>query len=345
MNEKDARAMTVRRVVLTVLCIVLGIILVMMIGGVVYAQHLLSKLNYVDAAETVPVQPAEEISVIDHATVPVLTGSSEPVIDPEAVEFQTYPQALPEDREIINILLIGQDAVSKTGARSDTMLLCTFNRETDTITLTSFLRDLYVKIPGYSNNRINAAYSFGGISLLNETLYENFGVEIDGNVQVDFSHFREIIDLLGGVTLELTGAEAKFIRKHIPGSTVSEGTNLLSGAEALMYARNRRDVDGDFSRTNRQRKLLNALMEEYQNKRLTEMLKLLNDVLPMVTTDISKSDLAAYVVTLFPMLETAEISTQSIPVADGYHYAKIDGMAVLVPDMEKNRQALADSLT
>ena len=147
------------------------------------------------------------------------------------------------------------------------------------------------------------------------------------------------------MTIELTGAEASYINKNVPGSSLRKGEQLLNGEQALMYARNRNDTDGDFSRTSRQRKLLNVLIDEYKNKKLTEMLGLLNDILPMVTTDISKSDLTAYAVTLFPMLATAEISTQSIPVADGYYGAKIDGKAVLVPDMEKNIQALVDSLT
>ena len=104
-------------------------------------------------------------------------------------------------------------------------------------------------------------------------------------------------------------------------------------------------MDGDFSRTNRQRKLLNALIEAYQGKRLTELLGLLNEVLPMVTTDIPKADLTAYAVALIPMLRDAEIITQSIPVSGGYYNATIDEMAVLVPDLEKNKQALIDTLT
>lgn len=341
MNEKDSRSLRTRRILLTVLSIVLGLILAVAVGAVVYAQRLLNRLNYTDLAVTAP----PETSAVTEETQPVLTGFTVPKIEAADVDFGTGPQLESVDTEIVNILLIGRDTASETGARSDTMILCTFNKGKNTITLTSFLRDLYVKIPGYKKNRINAAYTFGGSQLLDETLNLNFGVEVDGNVQVDFRSFREIIDLLGGVTLELTAAEVKYIKKYYPNSTVTEGSNLLSGAEALTYARNRHDVDGDFSRTNRQRKLLNALIEAYQGKRLTELLGLLNEVLPMVTTDIPKSDLTAYAVALLPMLRDAEIITQSIPVADGYYNATIDEMAVLVPDLEKNKQVLADTLT
>lgn len=341
MDEKDLRSLVFWRIVLTVLCVVLGIVLAVMIGATVYAEHLLGRLNYVAPDTTVPT--VQEMTAMEIETQPLSAGLTEPQVEPVEMDFGTEPET-PEVGDIVNILLIGQDEDGKTGARSDTMILCTFNKEQNTITMTSFLRDLYVKIPGYRKNRINAAYTFGGIELLDETLYENFGVEIDGNIQVDFGRFREIIDTLGGVTLELTAAEARFIKKYYPTSTVSEGTNLLSGAEALMYARNRNDVDGDFSRTGRQRKLLNALIDEYKSKRLTQMLGILNDVVPMITTDIPKGDLTAYAMALFPMLQDAEIRTQAIPVAGAYHNATIEKMAVLVPDLEKNRQALADSL-
>ena len=246
--------------------------------------------------------------------------------------------------QIINILLVGSDDTEEAGARSDAMILCTFNRKNQTITMTSFLRDLYVEIPGHGKNRINAAYTFGGVTLLNETLRENFDIKVDGSIQVDFACFEKIIDLLGGVTMELTAAEAAFINKRIAGSTLTEGVHQLTGAQALMYARDRYDTDGDFSRTNRQRKLLQVLMETCRHKKLTQMLRLMREMVPMVTMDIPKSDLTEYAVTLIPMLTDAEVRARAIPVSDGYYHAKIDGRYVLVPDLEKNKEVLADLL-
>ena len=258
-------------------------------------------------------------------------------------ELDTHPLRIGSSKNL-NILLIGQDAANNSGARSDTMILCTFNREKDTITITSFLRDLYVKIPGYQNNRINAAYRFGGTKLLNKTLYENFGIEVDGNIQVDFGCFEKIIDKLGGVTMELTAAEARFINKHVVGSALTEGTHLLNGAQALAYSRNRYDTDGDFSRTNRQRKLLRVLLETYKNKSFPEMLAIVQMLLPMINTDITKSDLMGYAITLIPMLSGAQIRMQAIPAEGAYRYADIDGKSVLLPDMAKNRKVLENLL-
>ena len=260
-----------------------------------------------------------------------------------AMELDAYPLRIGSGKNL-NILLIGQDGVNNHDTRSDTMILCTFNREKDTITITSFLRDMYVKIPGYKSNRINAAYRFGGTKLLNKTLYENFGIEVDGNIQVDFGCFEKIIDKLGGVTMELTAAEARFINKHVTGSALAEGTHLLNGAQALAYSRNRYDTDGDFSRTNRQRKLLGVLLETYKSKTLPEMLGIVQMLLPMITTDISKSDLTGYAISLIPMLSGAEIRMQAIPAKGAYRYADIDGKSVLLPDMAKNRKVLEESL-
>lgn len=340
MNDKYARSLTLQRVVLTVLSVVLGIVLIVLVGMTVYAGY---RLNRTDAADTQQIQsaPAEGPMTVETP----LTGFAPPQIEAAEVDFGSGPLLEIGGGKIVNILLVGQDSAAETGARSDTMILCSFNKEKNTVMMVSFLRDLYVRIPGYGKDRINAAFSFGGVGLLNQTITENFGVQIHGNVQVDFKHFRKIIDRLGGVSIELTPAEVKYMNKHLPDNPVTEGVNLLSGKQALTYARNRYDVDGDFSRTNRQRKLLSALIDAYKSKKLTEMLALVNDVLPMISTDISKGDLTAYAVTLFPMLESAEIQTLSIPISGGYYNADIDGKSVLVPNLEKNKEALAECIS
>ena len=323
----------------------LGLVITVLIGSGVYARNLLKLRDALKPEETVPDLQAARIAARTKAgqpTIPqlVLVHTAQP-----APDYEATPLSDNSEKDVVNILLVGRDADAGNGTRSDTMLLCSFNKRDDTITLTSFLRDLYVKIPGHHKDRINAAYAFGGIELLDETLLENFGVEVDGNVEVDFSDFREIIDLMGGGTMELTAAEARVINDHVRDKEVTEGTHLLDGRQALAYVRNRKDADGDFSRTNRQRKLLRAMAQAYKSKKLTQMLGLMEDILPMISTDISAIELTNYAWTLFPMLNSAQIKTQSIPVEDGFRYANVDGKAVLLPDMEKNIQALSDVLT
>lgn len=332
MKDKNARSLVIQRTVLSVLGLVLAGLLVLVAADAARAGY---RMSHAQEPETQIQTPTETAP-----TEPSLPMFTEPEITAAEMDFGTGPQIEAVSDEIINILLIGQDSAVE-GARSDTILLCTFNKAKNTVAMTSFLRDMYVRIPGYGKDRINAAYSFGGTELLNKTLYENFGVEVDGNVCVDFARFREIIDLLGGVELELTATEATFVNKHVSGSELTEGKSLLNGKQALMYARNRHDVDGDFSRTNRQRKLIRALIGTYKSKSLTEMLGLVNEILPMISTDISKRDLIAYAVALFPMLEEAEIQTTHIPISGGYYHDTINEKSVLVPYMEKNRQVIA----
>ena len=347
MKKKKTSASAGKRAALIVLCVVLGLVLAILLGGTVYAEYLLGKLNYVDSSETLPTLSAEELQALEQETEELDPDFTGPVLNEEDVDWGSGPNAQiggEDEDSIVNILLIGQDTRTGVRSRSDSMILCTFNTNKNTLTLTSFMRDLYVQIPGYKNNRINAAYAYGGMPLLNDTLYENFGIHVDGNVEVDFTQFADIIDLLGGVELELSSDEVYWINKNVPGSSVSVGWNLLNGDEALMHARNRNNIDGDFSRTSRQRELLSTLIDKYKNSKLTEMVGMLDDILPMVTTDMTKKEITTYVKDLFPMLASCEIVTQHIPVDGGYKNAVIGGAQVLVPDMEMNIQALVDSL-
>ncbi|MDO5401635.1 MAG: LCP family protein [Eubacteriales bacterium] len=255
-------------------------------------------------------------------------------------------RAAEEPGKTVNLLLIGQDRLpGERRARSDSIILCTFRTGTGELILTSFLRDLYVSIPGNGSNRINAAYTFGGIPLLTDTLRENFAVEVDGSIEVDFSQFAQIIDVLGGVELELRQDEAEVINLET-GSALTAGTHVLSGSQALSYSRIRRlDADGDFSRTQRQRKVLEQLLESYRDANLVTVAKVLKGILPMITTDLSTRELLSLALELFPLLSDLSTQTQRIPADGTYRDEKIDGMCVLVADMKKARQLLSETIS
>lgn len=246
---------------------------------------------------------------------------------------------------IVNILLVGQDGRDGDDtARSDSILLCTYHRKTGNVTVTSFLRDLYLPIPGHSKNRINAAYAEGGIPLLDETLKENFDLHIDGNIEVDFSQFSGIIDLLGGVSLELREDEARVINRET-GSSLSAGLQNLNGEQALAYARIRKlDLDGDFSRTNRQRKVVGALLDSYRDIKWRDLLPLIDQLLPLITTDLNYGQLVLLAMEILPKLPGADITEQCIPADGTFTDETINGMAVLAADLQKNRTILRKSL-
>ena len=222
-----------RRGRLVLLCFVLGLILIVMLVGTVYLQHLLGRIHYVDSGTAPSLSPEELDAYL--ATQPEEANTA-PTMNPEDVTFPDYDADIGRDSDIINILLIGQDRrEDETRARSDSMILCTFRKSEKKLTMTSFLRDTYVKIPGYGQNRINVAYAAGGMSLLER-------------------------------------------------------------------------------------------------------------VLPLITTDMTDREILGYAVSLFPLMTGGEVVSQHIPAAGTYASRNIDGMAVLVADLEANRQVLKDTL-
>ena len=211
--------------------------------------------------------------------------------------------------------------------------------------MTSFLRDLYLPIPEHDSNRLNAAYAFGGMTLLRETLEHNFDLEIDGCVEVDFSQFADILDLLGGVTISLRQDEADYINKAVPGN-LKEGTQLLNGSQALTYTRIRKlDADGDFSRTNRQRAVLSSLMHSYEEASVFTILSVLSDILPLLSSDMEEREIISTIIKLLPMLSGSTVTGQSVPSPGTYQYTTIRGMSVLTADLTELKQNLQKSLS
>lgn len=337
-------------VLLKVLCGVLAFVLVLMVGVTVYAEYLFGKIGKFD----------EDDTTLSREELDALLQQNNEEIDPDATyetidpaDVTTAPpvdqQIGGEEHNIVNILLMGQDdGQGASRSRTDSLILCTFNLEKKTLTMTSFMRDMYVEIPNFGSNRINVAYPWGGLEALDATLMHNFGIHVDGHVAIDFSHFQDLIDLLGGVDIELSSLEANHLNVNY-GFALTAGVNHLNGEEALMYARTRKvnTPDGsiaDFGRTDRQRIVLNVLLETYKNAGMTKMLSLLDDILPMVTTDMSYDQMTGYVMDFYPMLADCTIVTQRIPADGAYKMTMIDGMSVLLPDLVANRELLIDSL-
>lgn len=262
---------------------------------------------------------------------------------------------------IVNILLIGQDQrPGEDHKLSDTMIIVSVNKKTKTVTLCSLMRDMYVKLPDYKDhtcgkNRINAAYSLGygwdgregAMAMLDQLILEQFGVTIDHNVEIGFEAFQGIVDYLGGVDITLTSAEASYMTDHAELSgTYQEGMNHLNGLEALTYARMRHSsaADSDFYRTGRQRAVISAVMDRCRGLKATELAGVVRELLPMVETDMSSGDMLSLGMRLLPMLKNPEIQTQQIPAEGTYTNERVEiggyPAAVLVPDIEKNREIL-----
>ena len=331
---------------LAALIIVLLLLFVVVVFAGVYAGYLMNLIGRYDESEETVYSPEEAASMTEQ-TETVDENYTGEILSPDDITLPTV-QTVPEEVEqaessIVNILLIGQDRRAGQGRqRSDTMILVTFNKANNSITLTSFLRDLYVQIPGYKDNRLNVPYVYGGMPLLKLTMLVNFGITVDACVEVDFNGFVSVIDLIGGVDITLTEAEARYLVDGCKYDVVP-GLNHLTGAQALDYAR-LREIDNDFNRTQRQRNVLLAVYEKCKGMSLVEMNGLLTQVLPMITTDMTNSEMVSYLMELFPVVAAGNISTLRIPANGTYKNALVDKKAVLVADLEANRQILYEML-
>jgi LCP family protein required for cell wall assembly len=222
------------------------------------------------------------------------------------------------------------------------MILVTLNKGKNSIQLTSFMRDLYVQIPGYLDNRLNVAYRYGDVALMNETFKRNFGLEIDGNVMVDFDEFTSIIDILGGVTLEISEAEAKYMNKHSD-NHFEAGLNFLNAKDALTFTRMRYAAGGDYGRTDRQRRVLTALAESVRGSDLMTIWTMVDRILPHIATNLGDMEIIQCLRDGLAILASGgQVETFRIPQDDAHYQASIRGMAVLVPNLKKCQQDLQE---
>lgn len=222
--------------------------------------------------------------------------------------------------------------------------------------MTSLLRDMYVDIPGRDGNRLNAAYSFGGPELLLETVKQNLGIEVNRYAVVNFQAFANLVDAVNGVDLELTNEEVKWVNAYLneynelrgmPMETDYLDTSLsgmihLNGAQSLAYSRNR-FIGTDFGRTERQRKVLSAVMKKLPAALVTNPNGLINGLFPNLTTNLTQTECLRLSL-MGGKLLTYDIVQESIPLEGTYSSVTIRGMDVLQVDFDRNRAYLQEQL-
>ena len=204
-------------------------------------------------------------------------------------------------KNVINILLVGLDSKDalKNGGRSDSMILVSLNKKTEKISMCSFFRDswCYMNLAGKdSYAKINSSYLYGGPDALIDTIEKNFKIDIDHFVAVDFSSFRDIIDSLGGITVEVQEYEANYINRTNPDFHIEAGPAVkLTGKQALVFARIRKsDYDSDVSRTRRQRQVITSLIQSAKSASLSQLNNTLDALFAYVKTDLTKSQILSY---------------------------------------------------
>ncbi len=327
-----------------------AIVLVISVSyGVFY--HYYSMMNYQDEDEPI-------LSSYESETDGELSDSDKDIIDDmeDMIESNKDNTSPLSSDSVYNILLIGTDSRGSDRGRSDAMILVSINTKSEKIVLTSFLRDIYLYIPSVGNNRLNAAYAYGGASLLMKTLTRNFGIEINNYAQTNFFSFIKIIDALGGVRLTVTASEIKEINKNLKEinrlqgkseskdslSVSQSGSVLLNGSQALAYARIRY-IGTDFGRTERQRKILSALITSFKNAGIKQLTSLMTNVLPFVSTNLKQSDILKLISNV-GAYSKYQIKSQSIPSNGTYSFVTINKMSVISVNFTKNKQILKDTI-
>lgn len=242
-----------------------------------------------------------------------------------------------------NILLIGQDRRPGEGrARSDSMIIVSLNTKTGVISLVSLMRDMYVPIPEYSSNRINAAYAFGGMVLLDEVIKQDFGLVIDGNIEVDFARFIQVMGLIAPLDIDLKSYEVDYMNSGTNWG-LHEGVNALSAEQLLRYSRIRMVGNADYERTERQRRVVGAAINKLKGESLTTIYSLVDKALPSLSTDMSNAqiiDLATTMLSKKPVIG----GNYRLPFGNTYTNEIIYGMMVLVPDLQANSQKIQEYL-
>lgn len=282
-------------------------------------------------------------------------------VEAEEIIHSENVNALKSAGDVKNILLIGSDKESSGGSsRSDSIMIASVNRQTGKITLVSILRDTHVDIPDRGEAKINAAYSWGGANLLIQTIEQNFGIKIDDYATVNFEMFESLVEGLGGITISVSEKEADYLNNFFElgengkADKVQSGENVyLNGYQTLCYARIRK-LDSDFFRTERQRKIIEAIAENIKSRLnpvgLIGLVDTMKNVAPYIETTLTQPDLWSLLISLSVCAVKAGGNTESLIVSaqlpfEGtwWYSTQWDGSSISL-NLEENRAMLYDLL-
>lgn len=253
----------------------------------------------------------------------------------------------------INILLLGLDKQAEEDqSRSDSMIVLTIDFQSNQMSVTSIMRDIYLDIPEHGKQKINAAYSYGGPELTLKTINQNFGTELQYYATVDFQALAAIVDLVGGVDIEIKDYEVDEVNLYIGDMNrilkgkespklEKAGLQSLDGRQATAYCRIRHVGKADYERTERQRRVLSAMMQKMRDIRVGRLPQAVKDMIPLMETNMSMGKITR-IGTKFLIKRPETLETYRIPAVHTFDEKMIDGMSVLDINWEKNMAILQD---
>lgn len=289
--------------------------------------------------------PVVAIDEVGAEAAAAVVGDFAPPSAASDVEIPAPMGRLPQPNGQVNILLLGSDQrPNEGGFRTDVILLLTINSEEESVSLTSFPRDLYVYIPGWRMDRINAAQVRGGFELTAQTLDYNFGVRPDFYVFINFNGFMNLIDALGGITVNV--GRTLTDQREGPGDfTVPAGSVTMDGETALWYVRSR-GTSSDFDRTRRQQEVLLALFSRLLSlNALTKAPQLYDQFKQTIETNMGIAEILPFVPLAATVNGNGQIHRYAIGPSDVESYRTQFGAAVLLPKRDVVREIMLQALS
>lgn len=335
-SSQSSRQRSKKKMILSICACFFSVLFILVGSVVLFVNARLSTYRYVpDEENTSSLSSKKPIESVEQQ-------ETQPTGDAEKVDGMYH------DDMVTNILLLGVDDYQPNDpGRSDSMLMISLDRRHKKLKLTSFMRDTYVSIPGYNYYKLNTGYFLGGAPLQVKTIEKNFQVDIDRYVIIDFDAFPNIIDALGGITVELSAAEAAEMNEKSGVTGATEGVNQLSGAQARYYSRIRNckytDPDtgnvyyDDYGRIRRQQRVIDILIENFHNASVTQMLTLANEIVPYLVSNISPDEMVTLakdsLTYMNYSMETCQIPNNELHYGATLYPPHIgEAYSVLVPD-------------
>ncbi|NLM96637.1 MAG: LCP family protein [Halanaerobiaceae bacterium] len=231
----------------------------------------------------------------------------------------------------LNVLVLGYDSAINGPPRADTIMLLSIDLESREIGLLSIPRDTRVNIPGYGMNRINASHAFGGIELSVQTIEEFLGIPIDYYIETDFQGFSRIIDVIGGVEIDIKQPLRYVDKAGGVNINLPAGKRLLNGKEALDFVRYRESIKGDIGRVERQQQFIKALIDRLLSPDIIIKLpSIYSETRKAVNTNIPIQDISPFM-RVIRDLNISAIETVILPGEPKY----INGASYWVADEEE----------
>lgn len=331
----------IKRSVKIVMAVVLAFLILLTSGAVFYFSKL-GLLQFSDGKAN------GDVDANDSETLDEASRMDEAIAGLEEKDSVDASGEIYKDDNFFNILLIGTDERTENfsdNARGDSCMIMSIGKKDGSLKLASLERGMGVPIlDGKYKGQydwLTHTFRYGGADLMMREVRECFKVDVERYIRVNFTTFKKGIDSVGGIDINLTSAEAAYLNSGTGRGIYTAGVNYLDSTAALIYARCRH-IDSDWHRIERQRNVIQAVVTKTKSLSVTELNNLLNNVLPMVQTNLTKLEITELLL-LAPKYRGVQIKQTTIPVSGSYGGMRgLGGRSLFSVDFDTNAKALRE---